>query len=219
MRVSVKICGITETRALEAAVDAGADAVGFVMAESSRRVDSARARALALDLPPTVKSVAVFHYPTIGELRSAAAQFTPDFIQVEPSPDVLQELDGTRLIPVFHDSDSLVARLDDYIQLRGTETPVHVEGPGRGGRGVPCDWSRAAAAARRGSVILAGGLTPDTVGEAIRRVRPHGVDVSSGVEGANGAKDPARIRAFIEAVRDVEACPPLAGRTKAMACG
>jgi phosphoribosylanthranilate isomerase len=78
---------------------------------------------------------------------------------------------------------------------------VLLEAPGRGGRGVPADWARAAAVARERTLVLAGGLTPENVGDAIRTVRPYAVDVSSGVESSAGVKDPARIARFVEEVR------------------
>lgn len=204
MRVRVKICGITDPVALEAAVDAGADAIGFVMAASERRVEPRRAAELAADLPAFVTTVAVFRYPTVPELQSMAARFTPHLVQAEPGRDVLKEVERSRLLPVFHDSDTLEVRVANYLEVHGLTRTILLEGPGRGGRGVKPDWSRATTIARRGRLILAGGLDPDNVGDAIRAVRPYGVDVSSGVEASRGVKDPGRIRAFLEAVRDAE---------------
>lgn len=205
MRIRVKICGIMEPVALEAAVDAGADAVGFVMAASERRIEPKRAAELAAELPAFVTTVAVFRYPTVPELQSMAARFTPHLVQAEPGRDVLKEIERHRLLPVFHDSDSLEVRVANYREVQGLERTILLEGPGRGGRGVRPDWSRATIVARRGRLILAGGLDPENVGDAIRAVRPYGVDVSSGVESSRGVKDPVRIRAFLQAVRDAEA--------------
>ena len=200
----MKICGITEPFGLEAAVEAGADAVGFVMAASERRVEPKRAAELARDLPPFVSAVAVFRYPTVPELRSMAARFTPHLVQAEPGRDVLKEVPLGRLLPVFHDSDSLAVRVANYFEVHPNARSMLLEGPGRGGRGVRPDWTRASRIATQGRLILAGGLTPDNVGEAIRAVRPYGVDVSSGVEASKGVKDPVLIHAFVEAVRDAE---------------
>jgi phosphoribosylanthranilate isomerase len=100
---------------------------------------------------------------------------------------------------VVHDGDDLLARLPP-----GAGTLL-LEAPGRGGRGVAPDWGRAAILAGRVRLVLAGGLTPENVGEAIRRVRPYGVDVASGVESAPGVKDRARMFRFVAAVRRAEA--------------
>ena len=205
MRVRVKICGITEPGALAAAVDAGADAVGFVMATSERRIEPTLAAELARDLPPFMTSVAVFRYPTVPELQSMAARFEPHLIQAEPGRDVLNEVHRSRLLPVFHDSDSLTTRVGQYFEVHTGARTILLEGPGRGGRGVRPDWARASRATQHGRLILAGGLTPENVGDAIRAVRPYGVDVSSGVESSRGVKDPALILAFLQAVREAEA--------------
>ncbi len=204
MRVRVKICGITEPEGLQAAVDAGADAVGFVMGTSERRIEPKRAAELARELPAFVTVVAVFRYPTIPELQSMAARFSPHWIQAEPGRDVLNEVARHRLLPVFHDSDSLAVRVGHFFEAHRGPKTILLEGPGRGERGEAPDWERARLIARQGPLILAGGLNPDNVGEAIRAVRPHGVDVSSGVESASGVKDPTRIRTFLAAVRDAE---------------
>ena len=204
MRVRVKICGVTDAQGIDAAVEAGADALGFVFAVSERRIDPADAQRLAERVPPLVSKVAVFRYPTLPELQSMRARFAADVIQAEPGRDVLKEAGRVRLLPVFHDSESLLDRVTRLHEGGGGPRTILLEGPGRGGRGVRPDWSRAEAAARLGPLILAGGLTPENVGEAIRTVRPWGVDVSSGVESAPGTKDPARIRAFIAAVREAE---------------
>lgn len=205
MRVRVKICGITDPVSLEAAVDAGADAIGFVFAASERRVEPHRAAELASALPAFVTSVAVFRHPTVPELQSMAARFQPHLVQAEPGRDVLNEISRSRLLPVFHDSDSLPIRVSNYFEVHSGAKTILLEGPGRGGRGVRPDWSRATQVSRLGRLILAGGLNPENVGEAIRGVRPYGVDVSSGVESSPGVKDPARIHAFLQAVRDAEA--------------
>lgn len=197
MRVRVKICGITTPEAAHAAVAAGADAVGFVLAESPRRVSFELAAALCAALPAFVARVAVLRHPTPASVAEAVHRVRPTLVQAEPVAGVEQTLaGGVGLLPVFHDSDDLVARVD-----AAAPSVLLLEGPGRGGRGVVPDWGRAAAVATRTRLVLAGGLTPDNVAEAIRRVRPFAVDVSSGVEGAPGVKDPERIRSFVDAVR------------------
>jgi phosphoribosylanthranilate isomerase len=200
MRLSVKICGVTRREDIEAAVRAGADALGFVFAESPRRIDVERARSLAADLPLSVSRVAVFRHPRPEEVALVLERFAPDVVQSEPD-DALNGLlsRGVTWLQVLHGDDPLPERSG-----RETPTSVLLEAPGRGGRGIRADWDRAAELAREVPLILAGGLSPDNVAQAIRRVRPRGVDVSSGVERAPGVKDPARIERFLEEVRRVE---------------
>lgn len=210
MSVRVKICGVTDRQGLEAAVDAGADAVGFVMAPSPRRLGIAEAAALAAATPPFVSRVLVFRDPPAELLRVAAEAIDPDRIQLE-AEDVDRVPAGYRgrVLPVFHDDESFPKRLEAWVgEGAGREggsvaVPViHLEGPGRGGRGIPVDRERAARAAGLARLVLAGGLRPDNVRAAVREIRPYAVDVSSGVESAPGKKDPERVRAFVAAARD-----------------
>lgn len=201
-RLRVKVCGVTTPDGVDVAVAAGADALGFVLAESPRRLDRDRARDLMDRVPPFVARVAVLHHPTPDEVAAAWSELRPDWLQAEPEGLVLPA--GARLLPVFHDGPDLLAEVSRYRAER-PGAAVLVEGAGRGGRGVAADWTRAAEVARAGPTVLAGGLTPDNVAEAVRRVRPFAVDVSSGVEPPDrsrpGVKDPARVRAFVAAAR------------------
>jgi phosphoribosylanthranilate isomerase len=232
MRVWVKICGLTTEEAVDAAVVAGADAVGFVFAESPRRVTPERAAELARRLPPSVLKVAVFADPGREEIEPVLERLAPDRIQMEAVSPLLGS-DGLRerAIPVFRASVDLAERVDRFLKDRkggrtaSAPTPTGVEGAvarqrgadplpfsngtilldgGSSGRGESADWSLAERIARKSSIILAGGLNATNVGRAIRQVRPHGVDVSSGVESSRGVKDPVRIAAFLDAVRRAE---------------
>ena len=206
MRVRVKICGVTDAAGVEAAVAAGADAVGFVLADSPRRIEIERALDLAAAVPPFVARVAVLRCPDARTIRGVAAALGPDWIQAETTPEVESALAcsgplprGAGLLRVVHDGDELLARLPPRAPA------LLLEAPGRGGRGVAPDWGRAATLARRVRLILAGGLTPENVAAAIRRVRPYGVDVASAVESSPGIKDRARVERFLGAVRRAEA--------------
>ena len=203
MRVRVKICGASTLEAIETSVDAGADAIGFVFAMSSRRVSIDQARALVDAVPTPVQTIGVFRYPTDEELEQVLEDVPLDTIQAEPGRGVVKQVPTRRLLPVFHDSEDLLDRVRRFRETYGAHQPVLLEGPGRGGRGVRPNWIRASALTQHGRLILAGGLTPENVGEAIERVRPFGVDVSSGVE-TDEKKDPRKIRAFVEAVRIAE---------------
>jgi phosphoribosylanthranilate isomerase len=196
-RVFIKICGLNSAGAVAAVIEAGADAAGFVFADSPRRVTPAQARALALDLPPNVLRIAVFARPTADELRAACDVFEPHAIQADAASVAGLVLPaGVRALPVVRDGEEWSGE-DDLIVYEGA----------RSGAGERADWRRAAALARRTRVILAGGLDACNVRSAVRAVRPYGVDVSSGVEEARGMKSVSMIRDFVAAVRDAERAP------------
>jgi len=206
MRVRVKICGITTVNETRAAIDAGADAVGFVFAESPRRVDIALAKRLMSYIPPFVTSVAVFRYPVAEEVTSVVSQCAPDLVQAEPTTAVNEAVPAsTRLLPVFHEGEDVFDDVRSYSRHGKNNSGVLLEASGRGGRGITPDWDFAAKIARVFPLVLAGGLTPENVEDAICHVRPFAVDVSSGVESSPGSKDPERIRDFILTVRRAEA--------------
>jgi len=201
MRVRVKICGLTDAVAVRAAVDAGADAVGFVFADSVRRVDPAQARELCRMVPPFVARVAVFQNPGATLVEAVRQAFDPDWYQSDADDLAMFEALGARYLPVFREGAS-----EDQLQhYLGSAPQAAFVYEGRiSGAGARADWDLAAPLSRRGKLVLAGGLDPENVAEAILRVRPFAVDVSSGVEARPGVKDPVRIRAFLAAVRDTE---------------
>ncbi len=198
MRVFVKICGLTTPRAVAAAIDAGADAVGFVFAESPRRVTPQRARQLCADVPPVILRVAVMRHPQLAEWLQVAEGFEPDWLQTDADDFAALEVDARfGHLPVYRDTPELA------MGNLPADEPVLFEAADSG-TGTRPDWQRAAGLARGRQLVLAGGLTPENVGEAIATVRPWGVDVSSGVESKRGVKDLGRISAFLEAVRAAE---------------
>lgn len=199
MRVFVKICGLSTPRAVSAAVDAGADAVGFVFAESPRRVTPQRARELCAGLSPVVIRVAVMRHPTAAEWQAVAGGFEPDWLQTDAGDFAgLEVPERFGKLRVYRDP---AAR--ETGAAPGSDEPFLFEAA-VSGAGVRADWRRAAGLAQGRKLVLAGGLTPDNVREAIATVRPWGVDVSSGVETKRGVKDPGRIAAFLQAVREAE---------------
>lgn len=193
----VKICGLTSEEAVDAAVSAGATHLGFVLAESPRRVSPERARALAERVPEHVMTVGVLRHPRPAELDAAMQAFGPDLIQTEVDPVVLETVPTARLLPVLHDSSDLMEEALTLANRLGRPGPAILEAQGQGGRGVRPDWPRARTLSSTLRLLLAGGLTPGNVGEAIRTVRPWGVDVSSGVERQRGVKDPELIQRFV----------------------
>lgn len=201
--VRVKICGIRDEAAAAAAAAAGADAVGFVFASSRRQVDVAQARRIAATLPPFVARVGVFVDDALDRVRAAADAVPLDAVQLhgDETPEDCEALQtaGVRVIKALRLRGPLpaaeAARWPAVAVLLDSYRP-----DAYGGTGVPFDWRWAAEAAGRVRIILSGGLTPETVGQAIAAVRPYSVDVSSGVE-TGGRKDPGKIRAFVAAVR------------------
>lgn len=198
MSVFIKICGLRDAKCVAAAVAAGTDAVGFVFADSVRRVSTAQAYEASRDLPATVQRVAVMRHPSNAEWQSVLESFAPDVLQTDvedfASLDVPDEV--TRWPVIRESSATTVAELP----------PVFVYEGANSGAGETVDWSRAAHFADQGRMILAGGLAAGNVAAAIRTARPWGVDVSSGVESSPGQKDIALIQKFISAARAVENC-------------
>lgn len=193
----VKICGVRDRVGARAVDRAGADAAGFVFAASPRRVTPDEAYRIAADLPDGVERVAVFRLADPDHIRRVLDRFPADRVQVEPTARLLDTF-GSRLLPVLHDD----ATLDSVAAGLPPGMPIVLEAAGRGGRGIRPDWAVAARLAGERPVLLAGGLNPANVAEAVRRVRPWGVDVSSGVESAPGRKSPERIRRFVSAARE-----------------
>jgi phosphoribosylanthranilate isomerase len=200
MRVHVKICGIRDAETALAAVVAGVDALGFVMAESVRRVTPAEASAIVAGIPGGVERVAVLRHPGPEEMEALLREFEPDLVQAEH--DARLDDAGARHLPVFREAPGIEASIDAHLAV-GTAARFVYEGA-RSGMGEAVDWRRARRVGERGRMILAGGLTPENVGDAIRTARPFGVDVSSGVESRLGVKDVGLIRAFVAAVREAE---------------
>jgi len=192
----VKICGLTDQRAIDAAVEAGADAIGFVFAESAREIEPSRARALCRSLPAETIRVAVMHHPSPKRFSEVIETFEPDWIQTDAEDwDSLSAPDGAHAIPVFREGDT-----SDM-----TEFPSRLVFEGRiSGSGSTADWVEARRIARHSELILAGGLNAENVGAAIAEVQPFGVDVSSGVEYERGRKDPHKIKEFVARVRAQE---------------
>ena len=205
MKVVIKICGLTSSEAVEAVADAGADIAGFVFAESPRRVTPAQAAELADGLPDGIPRVAVMRHPSADEVNEVLDIFRPAFLQTDLHDfTAFQLLDTTRPLPVLRAGRTLPAKLPRLLLFEG---PVS-------GSGELSDWDAAATLARQTKVVLAGGLSPDNVGEAIRKVRPYGVDVSSGVEAEPGIKDPALIARFVEAVREAQTAIDIPGEAQ-----
>lgn len=188
----IKICGMTTTEAIHAAVDSGADAVGFVFAPSTRRVTPAGAAKLAAQLRPGILKVAVTQHPDQELVDEIFAALAPDCLQTDVEDfETLRIPDDVGRLPVLRASREPPQQL-----------PIRLlfEGPASGA-GRTSDWQAAREIARTRELILAGGLNAQNVVSAIAQVRPFGVDVSTGVESKPGLKDPKKIEAFVRAAR------------------
>jgi phosphoribosylanthranilate isomerase len=188
----VKICGLTTAAAVEAAIEARVDAIGFVFAPSVREILPESAAALARPARGRVRCVAVTRHPTQAAVDEIVRVFAPDLLQSDAQDLArLQLPPGLETLAVVREGGALPRPLPDRILFEGPAS----------GRGAVSDWGVAAALARRTQLVLAGGLNALNVAAAIAQVRPFGVDVSSGVEERPGVKSRAAIMSFIEAVR------------------
>jgi len=201
--VRIKVCGVTRLADALAAVRLGVDALGFNFWPGSRRfVAPAVAREIVRHLPPFVTPVGVFVDQVEEELRAIAAVTGIQVLQLhgDESPELCARLPFPVVKSVPADRASDLDRLRAYdVQAFLVDTPS----PGHGGSGRPFDWSLAAGVATVAPVLLAGGLTPENVADAIRAVRPWAVDVASGVESSPGVKDADRMARFVSAAREV----------------
>lgn len=205
MIVKVKICGITSAADALAAVDAGADALGFMFyAPSPRNVNFDVAAEIIRQLPPFVAKVGVFVNPTEEEVRRAIGECGLDTLQFhgEETPEFCRQF-GLKTMKAFRVRDAESLEQTTPYTSEAWLLDSYVAGQ-LGGTGARFNWDLATEAARRHTVLLAGGLTPENAAEAVRKVRPYGLDVSSGVESAPGQKDAAKVRAFIAAAKSVQ---------------
>lgn len=202
---TIKICGITRSEDADLAVSLGVHALGFVLwPDSPRAIALSDASTILKRLPPIVASVAVFVDPTLDEVTRAVDEGFA-VVQIHGTAPAWRDIKravprAIRAVRLSDDGVGIEPAVDDETTvLLDAHDPIR-----HGGSGQAIDWTRAAAIAARRRVILAGGLTPANVGEAIRVVQPYGVDVASGVEERPGIKSPAALRAFVAAVREAQ---------------
>ena len=196
----IKICGTTSAEDALLAVSLGADALGFIFAESKRQVDVTTVAQIVPQLPAETIAVGVFRNESVERIADIVKATGLRGVQLHGSegPEVAQALRDIVpfLVQVFTADDPRLAQLDDYpvdALLLDSPTP---------GSGETFDWSQVADLPQRRRVILAGGLNPSNVAEAVERVRPWGVDAVSGLEASPGRKDPDALAAFITSARD-----------------
>ena len=188
----IKICGMTTPEAVQAALDAGADAIGFVFAPSVRQVTPAQARELARPARGRVDCVAVTLHPEQALVDAILREFEPDLLQTDLEDFATLKLPRTQaVLPVLRPDSAVCGSYPARVLVEGA----------RSGTGQTSDWTQAMELARATRVVLAGGLHAGNVAAAIAAVRPFGVDTSSGVEVQPGAKSPAKIFEFVSAAR------------------
>lgn len=203
MATRVKICGITRWEDAQLAVELGAAALGFNFYPSSPRyIDPAAARAILLKLPPLITAVGIFaNESDDGHVARVAKESRVTVVQLHgpqfpPMDGALADFTRIRAVAVREGFQPEMLR-----ELAGDAFLLDAFDPELlGGTGKPFNWTFARGANRFGTIMLAGGLTPENVGRAIREVRPFAVDVASGVEAAPGVKDPSKLRAFFQEV-------------------
>jgi len=196
----VKICGITRREDARAAVESGARALGFVFwPKSPRFIDPYRARAIVATLPPFVTAVGLFVNQPAEYVTGVASLVKLGAVQLHgDEPIAFAETIRHPLIKALTLRDDIRRWPGRMIVLLDAHDPEQ-----RGGTGRTIDWSAAAVVAARRPILLAGGLTPENVAEAVARVHPFGIDVSSGVERSPGIKDHNKIKALFEALHAI----------------
>jgi phosphoribosylanthranilate isomerase len=205
MRTRIKICGIARSEDLQAAAHAGADAIGLnFYPPSPRFVGVDWARQLAIEVPPFVSTVAIFVNPTAAEVYTVLERVRPSMLQFHGEEDpVFCAQFGVPYIKACRMGPGvdLLEYLRPFASAAGWLLDSHVAE--YGGVGESFDWSLVPSE-RSHPIVLSGGLSSENVREAVRRVRPWAVDVSSGVESAKGIKDAAKIAAFVAEVRNAD---------------
>ena len=198
-QVKVKICGMTQLKDALFAVDQGATAVGFIFYNKSpRSVTKKAAREIIAKLPPFVDTVGVFVNETAERVNKVADYCGLDLVQLhgEESPAFCRKI-NRRVIKAFRIKDLQSFKKLEKYSVSGFLLDTFSENL-HGGTGKVFDWNLAHRAKKMGPIILAGGLTSRNICQAIRQVRPYGVDVCSGVEKEPGIKDPEKVRAFLK---------------------
>jgi phosphoribosylanthranilate isomerase len=213
MRTWIKICGTTSLEDALSSIAAGADALGFIFAPSKRRILPENAQEIIRELPPDIEKIGVFLDAGATGIRQVLSEVDLTGIQMHGEGDFPAEVysylpkdrrDRLRKMKTVIVQEAFEIRVDAYAAVAGViDTWLFDSGAGSG---QTFDWqsARRQLGDRQGQFVVAGGLNPENVGDAIRTFRPWGVDVVSGVEREPGRKDPEKLKAFVAAVRKAE---------------
>jgi phosphoribosylanthranilate isomerase len=212
-RTRIKVCGITSTEDAKGAIQIGVDAIGFIFAENSPRyISPEKAKEIVTQLPPFIHFVGVFVDKDPIEIQEIIEYCGLSYVQLHGGEDaeycrkLAQAATPCMLIKAFRvGSRTMAADFTSYEDsVKGFLLDTYIEGQ-KGGTGKSFDWSIIESLKLQLPVILAGGLTPENVAEAIRTVRPFAIDLNSGVEEEPGKKDLARLRSLVKVVDGVDA--------------
>lgn len=202
MRTRVKICGITNEKDAAAAVESGADALGFIFyGKSPRFIEPEKAAGIISELPPFVTAVGVFVDETLDGVRKAVLESGVTCVQLHgaETPEFCDSVGGS-VIKAFR-----IKGIEDIEAIKKYRAGAYLLDAFKagvpGGTGKTFDWEIALEAKKLGRIILSGGLNPENVLDAVRHVNPYAVDVSTGVEKSPGIKDPSLVRKFIEELK------------------
>ena len=201
--IKIKICGITNEEDALLAVDLGADTLGFIFAESPRQISPEKARAIIQNLPPFIKTVGVFVNEEPGRLKKIQAECGLDLIQMHgyESPEQCRDLMPYSIKALRIKDEKDIEGIDKY---KGTVRAILLDAyqPGKaGGTGKTFDWSLAVKARETGiPIILAGGLSPENIQEAVTTVKPYAVDINSGIEERPGKKSQELMKLLFEKI-------------------
>ena len=207
IRTRIKVCGITEPEDARIAVAAGADGLGFIFVpQSPRHIDPDMVRKITRELPPLVDAVGVFVDEEMEVVEEIMQYCCLSFIQLHGSetPDYCEKI-SCRVMKSF--SIGQATKSEDFAPYAEAVSGFLLDTFHKdmaGGTGQTFDWQLLEHIKPPGPIVLAGGLTPDNVGDAIRQVKPFAVDVNSGVEYQPGRKDPDKLRSFVQAVRKAD---------------
>ncbi len=202
MYTRIKICGLTNLQDADLAVSLGADALGFIFCKSPRQVSISQVHEILRGIPPFVNKVAVVRDFTEEQIRDILSELPIDTIQFHGSEpeDFCLQFKGYNLIKVISvRSEESLEELSNYTKINHFLLDTYTKAGGGSGRTF--NWKLAKKAQKLGNIILAGGLSPENVSQAISEGEPYGVDVSSGVESKPGVKDPDRLERFFRQAR------------------
>jgi phosphoribosylanthranilate isomerase len=213
MRTWIKICGTTSLEDALSSMEAGADALGFIFAPSKRRILPENAQKIIKELPEKIEKIGVFLDAGAMGIRQVLSEVDLTGIQMHGEGDFPAEVysylpadlrDRLRKIKTVIVQEAFEIRVDAYAAVPGVVDAWLFDSGAGSGKAFDWQAARKQLGERQGKFIVAGGLTPENVGDAIRTFRPWGVDVVTGVEREPGRKDPAKLKAFVAAVRKAE---------------